>query len=168
MEYIGKTSLYQYLKSKPKKRISEQETKKIFRRIIMGIQYLHSKKIAHRDIKLDNIMVNENYDVKIIDFGFSLFTTNNKKLNLHCGTPSYMAPELVAKKDYLGQPVDVWALGVLLYKMLTGYYPFNGTTFTFYLILIPQKVKLIKSYSMLSEEASLECLNILLLRRKKL
>ena len=130
MEYIGKTSLYQYLKSKPKKRISEQETKKIFRRIIMGIQYLHSKKIAHRDIKLDNIMVNENYDVKIIDFGFSLFTTNNKKLNLHCGTPSYMAPELVAKKDYLGQPVDVWALGVLLYKMLTGYYPFNGIQLT--------------------------------------
>ena len=80
-------------------------------------------------------MVNENYDVKIIDFGFSLFTTNNKKLNLHCGTPSYMAPELVAKKDYLGQPVDVWALGVLLYKMLTGYYPFNGKL-TFYLILI--------------------------------
>ena len=96
----------------------------------MGIQYLHSKKIAHRDIKLDNIMVNENYDVKIIDFGFSLFTTNNKKLNLHCGTPSYMAPELVAKKDYLGQPVDVWALGVLLYKMLTGYYPFNGIQLT--------------------------------------
>jgi len=126
MEYIGKTSLYQYLKSKPKKRISEQETKKIFRRIIMGIQYLHIKKIAHRDIKLDNIMVNENYDVKIIDFGFSLFTQPGKKLNLHCGTPSYMAPELVAKKDYLGQPVDIWALGVLLYKMLTGYYPFNG------------------------------------------
>jgi len=126
MEYIGKTSLYQYLKSKPKKRISEQETKKIFRRIISGIQYLHQKKIAHRDIKLDNIMVNENYDVKIIDFGFSLFTTKNKKLNLHCGTPSYMAPELVAKKDYLGSPVDIWALGVLLYKMLTGYYPFNG------------------------------------------
>ena len=74
MEYIGKTSLYQYLKSKAKKRISEQETKKIFRRIINGVQYLHSKRIAHRDIKLDNIMVNENYDVKIIDFGFSLFT----------------------------------------------------------------------------------------------
>ena len=101
----------------------------------MGVQYLHTKKIAHRDIKLDNIMVNENYDVKIIDFGFSLFTTKNKKLNLHCGTPSYMAPELVAKKDYLGSPVDVWALGVLLYKMLTGYYPFNGNI-VFYLILI--------------------------------
>ena len=102
MEYIGKVSLYQYLKSKSKKRISEQETKKIFRKIISGIQYLHGKRIAHRDIKLDNIMVNESYDVKIIDFGFSLFTTKNKKLNLHCGTPSYMAPELVAKKDYLG------------------------------------------------------------------
>ena len=68
MEYIGKVSLYQYLKGKSKKRISEQETKKIFRKIINGISYLHSKRIAHRDIKLDNIMVNENYDVKIIDF----------------------------------------------------------------------------------------------------
>ena len=154
MEYIGKTSLYQYLKSKPKKRISEQETKKIFRRIIMGVQYLHCKKIAHRDIKLDNIMVNENYDVKIIDFGFSLFTQPGKKLNLHCGTPSYMAPELVAKKDYLGQPVDVWALGVLLYKMLTGYYPFNGKS---PLIQLNPKVKPTRNSSMLSEEASSAC-----------
>ena len=81
-------------------------------------------------------MVNENYDVKIIDFGFSLFTTKSKKLNLHCGTPSYMAPELVAKKDYLGSPVDVWALGVLLYKMLTGYYPFNGKQNQYSKILI--------------------------------
>ena len=126
MEYIGKLSLYQYLKQKNKKRLSEQETKKIFRKIVRGVEYLHSKKIAHRDIKLDNIMVNKNYDVKIIDFGFSLFTSSSKKLSLHCGTPSYMAPELVAKKDYVGQPVDIWALGVLLYKLLTGYYPFNG------------------------------------------
>ena len=57
-------------------------------------------------------------------------------LNLHCGTPSYMAPELVAKKDYYGQPVDVWALGVLLYKMLTGYYPFNGEDCIIFNLLI--------------------------------
>ena len=65
-----------------------------------------------------------NHQVKIIDYGFACVSKD--KLKVFCGTPSYMAPELVAKKDYLGQPVDIWALGVLLYKMLTGYYPFNG------------------------------------------
>ena len=77
------------------------------------------KKIAHRDIKLDNIMVNENYDVKIIDFGFSLFTTKTKKLNLHCGTPSYMAPELVAKKDYLPcRTIKKQLLVLMLFQLL--------------------------------------------------
>ena len=68
-----------------------------------------------------------------------------------------MAPELVAKKDYLGQPVDIWALGVLLYKMLTGYYPFNGNfIFNINSNLIQAKLKM--NFGMLLEQANLECL----------
>lgn len=68
--------------------------------------------------------------IKIIDFGFAAFTMDqagrNQRLKIFCGTPSYMAPELVRKHEYDGQQVDMWALGVLLYAMLTGAFPFRG------------------------------------------
>ena len=68
--------------------------------------------------------------IKIIDFGFAAFTMDaagrNQRLKIFCGTPSYMAPELVRKHEYDGQYVDLWALGVLLYSMLTGTFPFKG------------------------------------------
>jgi serine/threonine protein kinase len=67
--------------------------------------------------------------VKLIDFGFSvLVNAQNQRLKVFCGTPSYMAPEITKKADYEGMPVDIWALGVLLYVMLTGNFPFRGTS----------------------------------------
>jgi serine/threonine protein kinase len=67
--------------------------------------------------------------VKLIDFGFSVLTnTPNQRLKVFCGTPSYMAPEITRKTDYEGRPVDMWALGVLLYVMLTGTFPFRGVS----------------------------------------
>ena len=67
--------------------------------------------------------------VKLIDFGFSVLTTTpNQRLKVFCGTPSYMAPEITRKMDYEGKPVDIWALGVLLYVMLTGTFPFRGVS----------------------------------------
>ena len=65
--------------------------------------------------------------VKLIDFGFSGIT-GEKKLKIFCGTPSYMSPEIVRKSEYEGKPVDMWALGVLLYVMLTGAFPFRGSS----------------------------------------
>ncbi len=65
--------------------------------------------------------------VKLIDFGFSTCIPNDKKVKLFCGTPSYMAPEIVSKKDYAGPPADIWALGVLYYALLCGRFPFKGS-----------------------------------------
>ena len=73
-------------------------------------------------------MIDEHNTIKIIDFGFSITMPKDKKLSIFCGTPSYMATEIVKKQDYCGQPVDVWALGILLFTMLSGRFPFKGMT----------------------------------------
>jgi|TARA_B110001450_G_scaffold255228_1_gene282248 serine/threonine protein kinase len=88
---------------------------------------LHSRGIAHRDVKLDNILIEDKTNmIKVIDFGFAAFCTNQQKLKIFCGTPSYMAPELVRKHEYDGRQVDMWALGVLLFALLAGAFPFRG------------------------------------------
>lgn len=73
-------------------------------------------------------MLDKEKNVKIIDFGFSTCIPNDKKIKIFCGTPSYMAPEIVNKTEYCGPPADIWALGVLLYAMLQGCFPFKGAT----------------------------------------
>ena len=77
-------------------------------------------------MKLENILLSDDKTVKLIDFGFSIAQPKEKKLNIFCGTPSYMAPEIVSKKDYWGHCTDIWALGVILFLILTGGFPFKG------------------------------------------
>ena len=80
----------------------------------------------HRDIKLENVMIDSNNNVKIIDFGFSITIPKDKKLSIFCGTPSYMAPEIIKRAPYSGYAADIWALGILLYTLLCGKFPFKG------------------------------------------
>ena len=128
MEYVGGGSLHGYLKSKPNRRLEEEEAKRIFKQILSGIHYCHSKCITHRDIKLENLLLDHKGNIKIIDFGFSTCIPNDRKIKIFCGTPSYMAPEIVSKKEYAGPPADIWALGVLLYALLNGCFPYRGQT----------------------------------------
>lgn len=98
----------------------------MFRQIAEAVAYLHGEKIVHRDLKLENILIDAEKHIKLIDFGFSTFVRSDKKLAFTCGTPPYMSPELALKKDYSGPAADVWALGVILFIMLTGKLPFYG------------------------------------------
>ena len=126
MEYANGTSLHSYIKTKPGRIVPEYEAKKIFRQVVSAIDYCHQKGICHRDIKMDNIIVDRNLNVKLIDFGFSTFSGSDKLLKIYCGTPSYMSPEIVTKVPYNGLKADLWSLGILLFVLLGGYYPFKA------------------------------------------
>ena len=90
--------------------------------------------VAHRDIKLENVLLisnnlsEENTQIKLIDFGFSYEMPNSHKIKIFCGTPSYMAPEIVSRREHCGPPVDIWASGVLLFALLAGYFPFRASS----------------------------------------
>ena len=129
MEYVGTTSLQSYLKSKTSRKLEELEAKRVFRQLCQGINYCHNKNIVHRDIKLENILLDDESNVKVIDFGFSICIPPEKSLTIFCGTPSYMSPEIVSKLQYKGCPSDVWALGVVLYALLCGRFPFRGRSY---------------------------------------
>lgn len=77
---------------------------------------------------MENIIINDKNKVKLIDFGFSVQVAEDSKLRIACGTPSYMSPEIVQKRDYNGFAADVWSLGILLYVMVTGTFPFKGAS----------------------------------------
>jgi serine/threonine protein kinase len=87
--------------------------------VLQAVQYLHAQCISHRDIKLENILFDLHQNAKLIDFGFSV-PCKDRKLKVFCGTPSYMAPEIVRRTEYEGLPVDMWSLGIVLYACLCG------------------------------------------------
>ena len=127
MEYINGGNLFSFVKKRRK--LSEKTAKFLFRQIILGIKHIHSKKIVHRDIKLENILIDLNNNIKICDFGIGQILKNEKQLLYDkCGTPMYMAPEILLSsknKGYEGYPVDIWSSGISLYIMLSGTLPFN-------------------------------------------
>jgi serine/threonine protein kinase len=126
MEYASGGNLCNYVKLK--KRLDENEARAIFQQLASAIAYLHTLDIVHRDIKLENILIDGKRNIKITDFGFSVFV-QQKKLKIFCGTPSYMPPEIVMRKEYYGPPVDCWSLGVLLYATLCGCFPFTANSY---------------------------------------
>ena len=87
---------------------------------------MHEQGYAHRDIKLENILMDGDGNPKLIDFGFSTYLRKNKKVRIFCGTPSYMSPQIIKRVPYSGEAADMWALGVVLFVLLSGSFPFTG------------------------------------------
>jgi len=126
-EHVEGGSLFDYMKDIPDMKLTEKEARRVFYQIVSAVQYCHSKDVVHRDLKLENILLDNDKNVKVIDFGFSVVANNVCKLNLFCGTALYVAPEIVNRKSYWGPPVDIWSLGIILYVMLSGRFPFRGS-----------------------------------------
>ena len=124
MEYIKGNELFQYILMK--KKLEEEEACYFFLQIINCIDYLNRLKISHRDLKAENVIIEQNKkEIKLIDFGLSNVYENNKLLSTACGSPIYAAPEMLSGKLYKGSTVDIWSAGILLYYMLCGHFPFE-------------------------------------------
>lgn len=98
MEYLEGISLSSFIKAQKNQRATETQAKVIIRGLAQALEYLHLRQISHRDMKLENIILTDGLAPKIIDFGFSTCIEAGRKIKLFCGTPSYMAPEIVQKR----------------------------------------------------------------------
>ncbi|GFO06252.1 hormonally upregulated neu-associated kinase, partial [Plakobranchus ocellatus] len=120
-----------------RKRLQEKEVLKFIRQIVSAVDYLHKLGIIHRDLKIENLLLDGNNDIKLIDFGLSNFikvidgadgTKETELCSTQCGSPAYAAPELLNHEQY-GLQVDSWSIGVNMFAMLTGGLPFTVEPF---------------------------------------
>ncbi|CAL5199074.1 unnamed protein product [Lathyrus oleraceus] len=126
LEYVTGQELFHKIASKGK--LNETEGRKLFQQLIDGVSYCHSRGVFHRDIKLENVLVDAKGNLKITDFGLSALPQQFREdglLHTTCGSPNYVAPEILANRGYNGASSDVWSCGVILYVLLTGYLPFD-------------------------------------------
>jgi serine/threonine protein kinase len=125
IEYAPGGDLLHYVKNKGK--LTEAEAAYMLRQLVEGLKACHARNIIHRDVKLDNILLDSTKTkVKLCDFGVCRALKKGDLINEHCGTPAYLAPEIIANVDYDGYCVDLWSLGVTLYAMVTGTLPFKA------------------------------------------
>ncbi|KAM5300371.1 maternal embryonic leucine zipper kinase isoform 3-T3 [Ctenodactylus gundi] len=125
LEYCPGGELFDYIISQD--RLSEEETRVVFRQILSAVAYVHSQGYAHRDLKPENLLFDEYHKLKLIDFGLCAKPKGNKDYHLQtcCGSLAYAAPELIQGKSYLGSEADVWSMGILLYVLMCGFLPFD-------------------------------------------
>lgn len=143
MEYASGGELYDYVSKFGS--LPEGEARRIFRQITSAILYCHKHKVAHRDLKLENILLDIDNNAKIADFGLSNYFNEKNLLHTFCGSvllknnalkidynlrsPLYASPEIINGTPYKGPEVDCWSLGILLYTLVYGSMPFDGHDF---------------------------------------
>ena len=118
-------------------KLAEEQARYYFRQLVEGVEYCHKLGVCHRDLKPENLLLDENGNLKISDFGLSSLyvgdansdgATRTQLLHTTCGTPNYVAPEVLADQGYDGKKADVWSIGVILYVLLAGFLPFDEST----------------------------------------
>jgi serine/threonine protein kinase len=126
MEYVKGGELFAKV---AKGKLKEDLARKYFQQLVSAIDFCHSRGVSHRDLKPENLLLDDNEDLKVSDFGLSALPEqlwNDGLLHTQCGTPAYVAPEVLRKKGYDGAKADIWSCGVILFVLLAGYLPFQA------------------------------------------
>ncbi|KAJ7468603.1 kinase-like domain-containing protein [Mycena latifolia] len=126
IEYASGGELFDHILAQ--RYLRERDASELFSQLISGVWYIHQKKIVHRDLKLENLLLDRHRNVIITDFSWANRFKHraDSLMKTFCGSPCYAAPELVISKGpYVGSAVDIWSCGVILYAMLAGYLPFD-------------------------------------------
>ncbi|XP_031122892.1 CBL-interacting serine/threonine-protein kinase 23-like [Ipomoea triloba] len=128
MEFVTGGELFDKIASKG--RLKEDEARKYFQQLINAVDYCHSRGVFHRDLKPENLLLDANGVLKVSDFGLSALPQQVREdglLHTTCGTPNYVAPEVINNKGYDGAKADLWSCGVILYVLMAGYLPFEDS-----------------------------------------
>ncbi|KAJ1273794.1 hypothetical protein BS78_05G012000 [Paspalum vaginatum] len=127
MEYVKGGELFNKIEKSGK--LTEAAAHKYFQQLISAVDYCHSRGVYHRDLKPENLLLDENENLKVSDFGLSALSESKRQdglLHTPCGTPAYVAPEVISKAGYDGAKSDIWSCGVVLFVLVAGYLPFQG------------------------------------------
>nr|BAJ94976.1 predicted protein [Hordeum vulgare subsp. vulgare] len=153
LEYISGGELFDYIVSH--RRLKEPEAIRFLRQIVQGVEYCHANLVIHRDLKPENLLLDSNNNIKVNDFGLSNMMSPGSFLTTYCGSPLYSSPEIILETNYIGPEVDVWALGVIIFAMVTGYLPWDGDT------LKQQVHNAIKARYEVPSHVSFECADLI-------
>jgi 5'-AMP-activated protein kinase catalytic alpha subunit len=127
LEYVKGGELFNKI---AKGKLREDAARKYFQQLVSAVDFCHSRGVYHRDLKPENLLVDENGNLKISDFGLSALAESRRQdglLHTTCGTPAYVAPEVISRKGYDGAKVDTWSCGVILFVLMAGYLPFQDS-----------------------------------------
>eukprot|EP00026_Physarum_polycephalum_P003024 Phypoly_transcript_03033.p1 GENE.Phypoly_transcript_03033~~Phypoly_transcript_03033.p1 ORF type:complete len:735 (+),score=94.37 Phypoly_transcript_03033:242-2446(+) len=123
-EYVSGGELFDYIVANGT--VKEKQARHFMRQIVSAVEFCHANLIVHRDLKPENLLLDASGNIKISDFGLSNMIEPGKLLDSFCGSPLYAAPEILLAERYVGPPIDVWSIGVILYALLCGHLPWNG------------------------------------------
>nr|ABY58272.1 serine-threonine kinase [Persea americana] len=127
LEYVKGGELFNKV---AKGKLKEDVARKYFQQLVSAVDFCHSRGVYHRDLKPENLLVDENENLKVTDFGLSALAESKRQdglLHTTCGTPAYVAPEVISRKGYDGAKADIWSCGVILFVLLAGYLPFHDS-----------------------------------------
>lgn len=125
LEFVERGNLYKFFLENKEFFTDQAKVLSLFAGICEGINYIHKRNMIHRDVKPENVLIDEKFEPKLCDFGWATKIVRNEARTTFCGTFDYMAPEVFESLKY-NSAVDIWSLGVLLYELFHGYSPYKG------------------------------------------